>query len=142
MGKFRLRGWQPYDDYFRYYIADEIVGALQKETTDPDSQMPMWLFLSQQLEDASKRSKIQKYLLYVLEEDLTRGYFEKNAEEALACGVTEDAKSSMRRKELKHASGLQWFKRTIDSGCKAPPDAWSQIVKRKRVELTEACKLI
>merc|ERR1711879_654584 len=68
--KFRLRGWQPYDDCFRFFVADEIVGALQKEPTDPDSQMPMWLFPSQQLEDASKRAKTQKYFLYVLEEDL------------------------------------------------------------------------
>merc|ERR1712048_612394 len=151
--KFRLRGWQPYDDCFRYFMADEIHAALKKELIDPHNQMPMWLFLTQHLEDASKRPTTQKYLLHVLEEDLTRGYFEKDLEESRACGATHGSTSSLSSTKstiksstsswrFTHASGLKLFKKTLVQGCKAPPDAWNQIAKKKRINLPEACDLI
>merc|ERR1712048_17539 len=106
--KFRLRGWQPYDKCFRYFMANEIVRVLQK---DENKKMPMWLFLSEKLEDASKRAEVQKNLLDVLEEDITRGYFQETKEiNAQQCGVKDErawwhAKSTLRGKDKKYAGG-------------------------------------
>merc|ERR1712046_224538 len=53
--KFRMRGWQPVNSCFRYYMASEILNALLNEPTNSNYELGILRFLWQQLKDEAKR---------------------------------------------------------------------------------------
>jgi len=142
--KFRVRGWQPYDECFRYYQANDLLTVLLNELHDPELSMGMSIFVAEHLKDESKRLDAKMSFLKFFEEDLNRGYFDKDSTFAKSCGSPKEsiAKLTIPRKYRERTSGLQLFRRTIVRGCQNTTDAWKEVAKKKRLNLTTTCDLI